>query len=48
MLGHRNGSTTERYYNQAGGVEASRLIEDYLLALRHDNRSAIDLKDRIP
>jgi integrase len=48
LLDHRTGSTAERYYNQAGGVEASRLMQDYLLALRHDNRSAVDLKDRIP
>jgi integrase len=37
LLGHRTGSTTERYYNQARSVEASRLMQDYLLALRYDN-----------
>ena len=36
LLGHRSGSTVERYYNQARGVEASRLMQDYILALRHD------------
>jgi integrase/recombinase XerD len=44
LLGHRTGSTTERYYNQARGVEASRLMQNYLLTLRH----AVDPKDRIP
>jgi integrase len=34
ILAHRTGSTTERYYNQARGVEASRLMQNYLLALR--------------
>jgi integrase/recombinase XerD len=47
LLGHRNGSTTERYYNQAHGVEASRLMQDYLLALRHDSRGAVDPKEKI-
>jgi integrase len=37
LLGHRTGSTAERYYNQARGVEASRLMQDYLLALRHNH-----------
>jgi len=48
LLGHRTGSTTERYYNQARSVEASRVMQSYLLALRHDNRGAVDPKDRIP
>jgi integrase/recombinase XerD len=48
LLGHRTGSTTERYYNQARGVQASRLMQSYLLTLRHDNRGAVDPKDRIP
>jgi integrase len=34
LLGHRTGSTTERYYNQARNVEASRLMQNHLLALR--------------
>jgi integrase/recombinase XerD len=42
LLGHRAGSTAERYYNQARGVEASRLMQNNLLALRHDSRGAVD------
>ena len=34
LLGHRSASTTERYYNQARGVEASRLMQTSLLSLR--------------
>lgn len=34
LLGHRSGSTTERYYNQAHSIEASRLMQNQLLALR--------------
>jgi integrase/recombinase XerD len=34
LLGHRRGSTTERHYNQARGVEASRLMQQALLARR--------------
>jgi len=48
LLGHRTGSTTERYYNQARGVEASRLMQDYLLTLRHDSRGAADPKEKMP
>jgi integrase/recombinase XerD len=36
LLGHRTGSTTERYYNQACSVEASRRMQKSLLARRHD------------
>jgi integrase/recombinase XerD len=36
LLGHRTGSTTERYYNQARTVEASRLMQKFLLARRND------------
>jgi integrase len=36
LLSHRAGSTTERYYNQAGSVEASRLMQRHILALRKD------------
>jgi integrase/recombinase XerD len=32
LLGHRTRSTTERYYNQARGLEASRLMQKSLLA----------------
>jgi len=48
LLGHRSGSTTERYYNQARSVEASRLMQDHLLTLRHDNRGAVDPKEKMP
>jgi integrase len=34
LLGHRTASTTERYYNQARSIEASRLMQNHLLALR--------------
>jgi len=46
LLGHRTGSTTERYYNQARGVEASRLMKD-LLTLRHDNRGTVDPEEKM-
>jgi integrase/recombinase XerD len=39
LLGHRTGSTAERYYNQARSVEASRLMQEFLLARRNDSRS---------
>ena len=48
LLGHRNGSTTGRYYNQARGVEASRLMQDYLLTLRRHSRGAVDPKEKMP
>jgi hypothetical protein len=35
LLGHRTRSTTERYYNQARSVEASRLMQKSLLARRN-------------
>jgi integrase len=35
LLGHRTGSTTERYYNQSRGVEASRVMQKFLLARRN-------------
>jgi integrase len=38
LLGHRSGSTTERYYNQARSIEASRLMQNHLLALRKGPR----------
>jgi integrase/recombinase XerD len=47
LLGHRSASTTERYYNQARGVEASRLMQDYLLTLRHDSQSAVDPRENM-
>jgi integrase/recombinase XerD len=35
LLGHRTRSTTERYYNQARSVEASRLMQKSFLARRN-------------
>jgi integrase/recombinase XerD len=47
LLGHRTGSTTERYYNQARSVEACRLLQKSLLARRHDDDlSAVDHPDK--
>lgn len=34
LLGHRTLSTTEKRYNQARSVEASRIMQNYLLSLR--------------
>jgi len=34
LLGHRGCSTTERYYNQARGVEACRQFQAFLISLR--------------
>jgi hypothetical protein len=43
LLGHRTEPTTERYYNQARGVEVSRLTQESLLALRRDDiRCVVD------
>jgi integrase/recombinase XerD len=47
LLGHRTGSTTERYYNQARSVEASRLMQKFLLARRH-GVLGVDSTDAIP
>jgi hypothetical protein len=44
LLGHRTASTTECYYNQARSIEASRLVQNHLLALRRSAPDAIDLK----
>lgn len=35
LLAHRGQSTSERYYNQARSVEASRAMQKFLLSLRH-------------
>jgi integrase len=43
LLGHRTGSTTERYYNQARSIEASRLMQNHLLALRKGLREQQDV-----
>ena len=48
LLGHRRGSTTERYYNQARSVEASRIMQKFLLARRNDVLGAVDPIDTIP
>jgi integrase/recombinase XerD len=40
LLGHRTGSTTERHYNQARSVEASRLMQESLLARRNGGLNA--------
>jgi integrase/recombinase XerD len=49
LLGHRTGSATERYYYQARSVEASRLMQESLLARRRDDlRCAVDHIDTIP
>jgi integrase/recombinase XerD len=46
LLGHRTGSTAERYYNQARSLEASRLMQKSLLARRNGILGAVD--PRIP
>jgi integrase len=48
LLGHRTGSTSERYYNQARSVEASHLMQKYLRARRNDLFGAVDPTDTIP
>jgi integrase/recombinase XerD len=48
LLGHRTGSTTERFYNQARSVEASRLMQESLLARRNDVIDAVDPMDTSP
>jgi len=42
LLGHRTGSTTERYYNQARSPKASCLMQKHLQVLRHQSRDAAD------
>jgi integrase/recombinase XerD len=34
LLGHRRFRTTERFYNQAANIEASRIMQNFLLSLR--------------
>lgn len=48
LLGHRTRSTAERYYNQACCVEASRLMQEYLLARRNDVLGVDDPTETIP
>jgi integrase/recombinase XerD len=40
LLGHRSASTTEKYYNQAASVQATRLVQAFLLSLRHSKPTA--------
>ena len=47
LLGQSTASTTERYYNQAQNVEASRLMQNSLLARRDGVVGAIDPMDTI-
>jgi integrase len=47
LLGHRNQSTTERYYNQARSIEASRRMQDSLLARRNRLVGAADGMDSL-
>jgi integrase len=47
LLGHRNQLTTERYYNQARSIEASRRMQDSLLARRNGLFGAADDLDSI-
>jgi integrase len=42
LLGHRAASTTERYYNHARSIEASRLMQQHILALRDGIASALE------
>jgi integrase/recombinase XerD len=45
LLGHRTETTTERFYNQARSVEASRLMQKFLLARRSDLLGVVDPTD---
>jgi integrase len=47
LLGHRTASTTERYYNQARSLEASRRMQGSLLA-RRNGVGLVDPTDPIP
>ena len=46
LLGHRTGSTTQRYYNQARSIEASRALQEALLTRRKGLRDADFLLDK--
>lgn len=41
LLHHRTFATTEKYYNQAQGLEASRAVQDCLLSLRQNAKRPI-------
>jgi integrase/recombinase XerD len=45
LLGHRTVSTTERYYNHARSAEASRLMQQHILALRNGIASVPERTD---
>jgi integrase/recombinase XerD len=47
LLGHRNLSTTERYYNQARSIEASRRMQRALLVRRNGSVNGADYLDPI-
>jgi integrase/recombinase XerD len=47
LLGHRTKSTSERHYSQACSDEASRLMQEFLLARRNDALGADDPADTI-
>src|SRR5215469_17035189 len=47
LLGHRNQSTTERYYNQARSIEAIRRMQRALLERRNGSVNAADDLDPI-
>jgi integrase/recombinase XerD len=40
LLGHRSSATTERHYNQARAIEASRQVQAFLVSLRHSKGGA--------
>jgi integrase/recombinase XerD len=44
LLGHRTFSTTEKYYNQARGLEASRIMQNYLLSRRRSEKRRQSVK----
>ncbi len=46
LLGHTSLSTTEKYYNQAQSVEAGRIYQRSLLALRRETRRSKTLPER--
>ena len=39
LLGHRRFATTERFYIQANNIEASRIMQNFLLSLRRGTGS---------
>ena len=44
LLGHRTFSTTEKYYNQARGLEASRIMQNHVLSLRRSEKRRQSVK----